>query len=348
MIKIIKNVFTIRTVSAQGRVEQIDFLRGVAMLLVLLHHSGFPLGDYILAFHMPLFFVLTGYLKYISRGEQRPIKIFLERRFKRLVVPYFIFEILNLIIWCSMCILKQQSFPEISETLIGIISCINNNYIGLYGRLWFLPCMFMADLYVWVILKFWKGNRFAQILSILILFILSFFTNKFIPLRLPFTIDTAFFAASFIMLGYVFGDVIQILLDKGNDICKTLLGIVSFLFLIYAVRYTDVAILMYDNHYGEYTVSICAAISGIIIFLVFGCYLYKVLSSSKFINGFVLWYGNNSLATFPVHLTIKMFILWYVPALSRWYLLFLVMFFLNIPIVNAIRYYFPIMLGQKH
>lgn len=39
----------------------VDFLRGAAMLLVLLHHSGCPLGPYILAFHMPHFFVLSGY-----------------------------------------------------------------------------------------------------------------------------------------------------------------------------------------------------------------------------------------------------------------------------------------------
>ena len=347
MSQVVKNSFSIRSDTTPGRVELIDFLRGGAMILVLLHHSGFPLGQYILAFHMPLFFVLTGYLEHIGGGTKRSLKEYFKRRFTRLVVPYFTFETLNLIIWCTKCVFEHQSLPEIPETVISIITCVNNNYMGLYGRLWFLPCMFVADMYVWTILKFWRNDRFSHILSVMILFALSIITAKVIPFRLPFTIDTALFAAAFIMLGYVFGDAVQILLTKGNDKCKIILAIGSLLYLVYAVRYTDVTVLMFINNYGEYTVSICAAIAGSAAFLILGSYLYRAVKSALFLNNFVIWYGNNSLATFPIHLTIKMFILWYIPVFSIWYLLFLGMLFLNIPIVNVITCYFPFMLGKK-
>lgn len=44
------------------RNEEIELIRGAAMILVFIHHAGFPLGHYILGFHMPFFFLLSGYL----------------------------------------------------------------------------------------------------------------------------------------------------------------------------------------------------------------------------------------------------------------------------------------------
>ena len=35
------------------RIEIIDFIRGMAVVLILLHHSGVPHGEWILAYHVP-------------------------------------------------------------------------------------------------------------------------------------------------------------------------------------------------------------------------------------------------------------------------------------------------------
>ena len=45
-----------------NRIKILDFYRGAAMLLVLLQHSGIYFGKLILAFHMPFFFLLSGYI----------------------------------------------------------------------------------------------------------------------------------------------------------------------------------------------------------------------------------------------------------------------------------------------
>lgn len=346
MTQVVKKVLSFRKKHSPARDELIDYLRGGAMILVLLHHSGFPLGPYILAFHMPLFFVLAGYLEHIGGGKKKPFNEYVKRRFLRLVIPYFAFETINLIIWAGKCFIEHQPLPGF-ECVISILTCVNNEYMGMYGRLWFLPCMFVADLYVWGILRLWRKNRIAQIISILVLFALSFITSTIIPFRLPFTLDTALFAAAFMMIGYVFFDEIKAFLNKGKDLFKILLAFSMLLFLAYAVRFLGASVKMYANSYGAYPASIAAAIAGSIAFLILGSFLYRGLRAS-FIRDFVLWYGNNSLATFPVHLTIKMFILYYVPVLSRWYLLFFVMLFLNIPIVNGISNYFPFMLGKPY
>ena len=204
-----------------------------------------------------------------------------------------------------------------------------------------------SHIYIWLIVRHFR-EKFSQILSVLFLFALSFVTVKIIPFRLPFTLDTALFAAAFIMAGYCFSDIIKTLLNKNNIAQRVFLAIGTLLYLLYSVRYTNVNVYMYINSYGEYTVSICAAICGCIAFLILGGCVYRLSSKLKIIKDFVLWYGNNSLATFPVHLTIKMLLIWYFPSLSVWYTMFLIMLLLNIPIVNVITFYFPFMLGCKY
>lgn len=40
---------------------EIDIIKGIAILLMVLGHSGFPYSDYIYLFHMAIFFMCTGY-----------------------------------------------------------------------------------------------------------------------------------------------------------------------------------------------------------------------------------------------------------------------------------------------
>lgn len=48
----------------QHRLENIDFIRGLVMILVVLDHSGFPNRNVILGFRMPILFILSGFLNY--------------------------------------------------------------------------------------------------------------------------------------------------------------------------------------------------------------------------------------------------------------------------------------------
>lgn len=134
LIKTVKTIFSIsdNTIARTGnRIELLDFLRGGAMILVLLHHSGVPFGKWILAFHMPLFFILSGYTEASINGHYQPqFGEFIVRKTKRLIIPYFSFEIINLLIWYIRCILLRESI-HIFSPLISIFLCINTDaYLG--------------------------------------------------------------------------------------------------------------------------------------------------------------------------------------------------------------------------
>lgn len=183
------------------------------MVLVLYQHAAAPLHNLILTFHMPLMFVLSGYTEFIHPKEY-PFKDYLKRRFFRLLVPYFLFECVNLLLW-QMVLVYQRGWQDVSEAIKSIVFVVNtDSYMGFYGRLWFLPCLFVADILFFAIRSHCRGRKQRFWLFFGILLILSWFTSKQLPFRLPFTLDTGLMAAAFMILGYILGEKIQWLLTQ--------------------------------------------------------------------------------------------------------------------------------------
>ena len=88
------------------RIAWIDSAKGILMILVILGHSLAETSiksryyhGYILAFrcisifHMPAFFILSGYLMGCHRDcKEISVSRFIKRKFIKLMLPYFIFE----------------------------------------------------------------------------------------------------------------------------------------------------------------------------------------------------------------------------------------------------------------
>lgn len=81
------------------RNDKIDYLRGIAAILMILGHSFIvhpvdisqipwcdKLGEFIYQFHMELFFILAGWVYQCT-----DYKSFIKKKINRLAVPYFVF-----------------------------------------------------------------------------------------------------------------------------------------------------------------------------------------------------------------------------------------------------------------
>ena len=86
----------------------LDFLRGVGILYVVLGHCWPPFRKEIYAFHMPLFFMLSGYLFYNYKNLE--LKILLRKLAKRLLIPYFILCGIGLVIDTLMRFVAHMPF----------------------------------------------------------------------------------------------------------------------------------------------------------------------------------------------------------------------------------------------
>ncbi len=81
------------------RILWIDVARGIAILLVVLGHCIGDLNDpgnrFILAFHMPLFFFISGMC--ISE-KVIPLKEYLMKKIRTLLMPQFVLGTMNFIL----------------------------------------------------------------------------------------------------------------------------------------------------------------------------------------------------------------------------------------------------------
>ena len=155
------NVFTLDYPKGANRVDLYDFMRGIAMIIVMIQHSGFPGGPYLVAFHMPLFFFLSGMVA--SRRTLPSFGVYIYGKFKRLMIPYFSFGLLALTI--NYIKLSSQGIPyDITKAALGVLTgqygFVPPAQSGLY---WFLFVMFMADLMVYPINKYLRNSMAAKV-----------------------------------------------------------------------------------------------------------------------------------------------------------------------------------------
>ena len=101
------------------------------MLLVILGHMHYPHSDvvskFVFAFHMPLFFFLSGFLHKNNFGKE-----YVLRRIDALLVPYLIWSV---VIWGVNSSWGRQSMGEFWDIPLG----------NGYGITWFLSCLFIVD-----------------------------------------------------------------------------------------------------------------------------------------------------------------------------------------------------------
>ena len=252
----------------KNRDEYLDCCRALCFVLVVMHHSGFPYGKYILGFHMPCFFIISGMvLNTIKVSERDPIA-FCIKRFKQLIIPYFVYEFLNLFISFFINLIRQHYFQiDIAAAIKSIITCINSEqYTGISMRLWFLPCMAIASS-VFVLLL--PKRKIAFPIHLTILALIAFFhylLTAYLPVRLPFTLDISLFALLWVWMGYVLKDILYRVRKLGM-MMKAFIFLSFLILFILSVYYNPQPLYMYDNTYGVYPLAFLSSFFGSFCFL---------------------------------------------------------------------------------
>lgn len=135
------------------RLPWVDSLKGVGIILVILGHSAIPdsVHQMIYRFHMPLFFFLSGFL---FRGEFSGQ--WARRKVNRLLVPYFLYGLLSVAVFY---VVKGFSLSEMTYGLLALSGI---------GALWFLPCLFLAEILgAWAIARC-PGGRMRILIALII------------------------------------------------------------------------------------------------------------------------------------------------------------------------------------
>ena len=181
------------------REEWLDILRGIAMIFVVIAHTGAPelyAKVYVPVF-MSAFFFASGY----TFSERDCFADFLKHKCKTILVPYFIFGTLNLI----LAVVIQGD--AISDRLYGLLLSRS----GLYDDLWFITCLFSCELIFYWVVRFSKttsggnGKKYSAIIwGILIIYSLGHLYINFVGIPLPYQFENALVQMPYMALGMFF------------------------------------------------------------------------------------------------------------------------------------------------
>lgn len=154
----VSNIVTLKYPQKANRIELYDYLRGIAMLLVLLQHAVMPGWEYLCVFHMPLFFFLSGV---VTANKNLPkFTRYAKSRFLRLIIPYLVFGVFDVTVHT---LLDSFYLHRGYNFLGGLLGVLTGQFefgegIGVY---WFLMTMYVADLMVYPIVNYVRGHKIA-------------------------------------------------------------------------------------------------------------------------------------------------------------------------------------------
>lgn len=143
--------------NTRERLDWIDAAKGLGILLVVVGHvwTRGPVRDAIYAFHMPLFFLLAGFV-----AQPRPMGDFLRRQWSVMAIPYLAF--LSVLMAADPLIELARGhrpmFPDFGAAMEAMLT----GGTALRGPLtifWFAPCLMAARTLQNLLWRLWPSSR---------------------------------------------------------------------------------------------------------------------------------------------------------------------------------------------
>ncbi len=279
----------------QKRIEWVDIAKGIGIIIVVLGHMSNKdglVGSVIWAFHMPLFFFLSGlFLK-----PESALKASFLKRVRQLLWPCLVFSIIACMV--AKFVLDMD------------LSFLSR---GLPNTMWFLTTLFLADMLSLLLLERERENIWLLIAANLILA----FVFEYEGWLTVYSLSSVFIASFYLLLGYKCKNAMQTLGSKMQTWKNLLYGILSAIVLVTMVRFLDIHTSLDDNMMTP--VGVIASFVGILMVIFFSKAidewgtnkeLYKCFGSDgkssnygimfKLKKALIFW-GVNSLAVMVTH-----------------------------------------------
>jgi len=264
--------------SAVKKLEWLDVAKGLGIILVVAGHSIIDGGPYaaargvIYTFHMPLFFILSGYT--VKNGEFWPYML---KKLQGLIVPYtaYLFLIGLPVAYFSHAS-KHKSFPiEFLSYFYGGAHLVT--YMTVF---WFVTCLFFALLLFQYILTKFKNLFDPRLLcAICACYALAYAISWKIHFPTPLAIGVVPMAVTFLWIGKAFSGFEQ----KSTTIIAASSAIILLILAIFR-QVPPFAVDMKNALYGPPLVAtmLATALSFLIIFA--SKVITRVESASKFLQ----------------------------------------------------------------
>ena len=152
---------------ATRRIAWIDNCKALAISLVALGHlqTVYLVNEVIFAFVLPVFFFLSGYT--FSSSATMPFGSMLRKKFRTLLIPYFGFSLILFAFWFfvrrNFGLSGHAADTSVTDALFQILRGVNSEVF--VTPLWFLTCLFVVEVFFWLLLRL----RIKTIIATLVL-----------------------------------------------------------------------------------------------------------------------------------------------------------------------------------
>ena len=283
------------------RLHYIDIARAFAILFIVLGHTLVHsehcalVYKFIYSFNVAMFFVLSGLTFKINIEEK--FTHFLSKKLVRIMIPYFV--------WAILFIIPYLLFGGDVNDSLGTNGSFSLNQIFadiLYGNgdksalkqntaLWFLPALFSMEIIFYFVIRLsYKALLRTKIFILAIIVLIGYIANAFLPVQLPWGINTTLTVGAFFYIGYLFRE--YKLLEK-NSLVLRIYFIFPILIIGLLACFTNQQISWKNYNYGNLTL---ALISGLCVSL-FVIYISILISKNKVLE----YFGRNTMGILIFH-----------------------------------------------
>jgi fucose 4-O-acetylase-like acetyltransferase len=287
-------------VQEQSRNNWLDTAKGILIMLVVIGHSASFDVSPIYWFHMPAFFMISGYF-FKPQKSYHSIKSWMKKRATQLFIPYmffllFISSIRYIVLFAQSEVTLEWLFEDLAAIIVGGRFFPSDFYVVM----WFIPCLFFTQLLA--VLTFFIFRKNSSRISIILLFYgLAHFENWLsndYSIFIPWNLDVALLALPYYMLGYLMSRIIVKLdLIKLVIIGMAATGVLFFGITSPIAYILDMRSVTYHHIFLDLLIPIALTI---LLFIV--CAL---LTKAGRLAGWLTYIGQSSLIIMYTHVPIK-------------------------------------------
>lgn len=286
------------------RIEYIDVAKGITILLVIVGHVEElppPIKSIIYSFHMPIFFLLSGYF-----FKKESLSVATKKMFRSLIIPYFVVGAIMRLCQIGINILEGNPFDYFDVfSLFGVTWKLGKDFdIVSVGAIWFLVVLFWSKIYLQVVIN----SKYSLMILVLLANISIFLTMVF-GIILPFGIQQALVCSLFVFAGAI--------CKKYGLFEKEIPTIAFFLFFLTAIpfaKFFSAATRANSYGYGMMSIVISIIISVMLVYAVKKLCEFKCI----FLRRCLSWCGRFSIIILAVHSIETRYICGFIP-FPNWY-----------------------------
>lgn len=276
------------------RLTGLDIAKGIGIILVVIGHSSlpYPLKRIIFAFHMPLFFLLSGYMINVEKYRE-DISLFITKRVKRLLYPYLSFGIFFYFLWIASHYFMHMD-PNVAffKPFVGILMG-EGSWLKQDTVLWFLPALFGAQIiFFGQAVLFSRLPKFALVVTSLFL---GYWGTRIH--HGPWGFDIALVSQLLLTAGYLLRQYhgMEWVLGRSRNVLLIAMGFLTFAFVMAAE--TNIFIDMNYRTYGHLEWFYISGISGSILTMIISTWIEQQKTASRVFS----FLGRESLTIMAVH-----------------------------------------------